>query len=307
MKAIICTKYGLPEVLQLQDVEKPNPKHNEVLIRIMATSVTTSDCIVRSGKASFPYWILMRFALGFIRPRQPILGQVLSGSIEGIGKDVADFQIGDAVFAHTFMEFGAYAEYICLPSTSAFTNIPENCTFEEAASIPYGGTLAFFFLQKAMIKKGQNVLIYGASGAVGTSAVQIARNYGASVDGVCSSANFELVKDLGVDLIFDYTSKDFRLEDGKYDLIFDAVGKKKSKGFKYKNALKLKGKFLSVDSSNPGKKAVCKENLSILKDLVEAKKFKPVIDRTYSMNQIVQAHRYVDKGHKKGNVIIRIQ
>ncbi|NOQ75959.1 MAG: zinc-binding dehydrogenase [Crocinitomix sp.] len=304
MKAVICTKYGSPEVLQLQDVEKPIPKHNEVLIKIIASNVTASDCIVRSGKVSLLYWIPMRLALGFTRPRQPILGQILSGIVEGLGKDVKDFEIGDKVFAHTFMKFGTYAEYICLPESSALTNMPENSTFEEAASIPFGGTLALFFLKKAQIKKGQNVLIYGASGAVGTAAVQIAKNYGAIVDGVCSSTNLKLVKALGADIVFDYTSKDFRLDDGKYDLIFDAVGKKKSKGFNYKNALMANGKFLSVDNGNPGKKAVCKENLNILKDLVESKRIKPVIDRKYSIEQIVEAHRYVDKGHKKGNVII---
>ena len=306
MKAIICTKYGPPELLQLQDVEKPIPKHNEVLIKIIATSVSTSDCIVRSGKAPFLYWILMRLALGFSRPRKAILGQVLSGLIEGIGKDVTDFQIGNSVFAHTFMKFGSYAEYICLPELCAITNMPENCTFEEAASIPYGGTLALYFLQKANIKSGQRVLIYGASGAVGTSALQIARSYGATVDGVCSKANFKLIKDLGADLVFDYTSEDFRLDKGKYDLIFEAVGKKKSKDFNYKNALKASGKFLSVDNGNPGTKAVCKNNLTILKDLVESEKLKPVIDRAYSIEQIAEAHTYVDKGHKKGNVIILV-
>lgn len=304
MKAIICSKYGSPDVLQLQNVEKPIPKHDEVLIKIIATSVTASDCIVRSGKVSFLYWVPMRIALGFTRPRQAILGQVLSGIIEHIGKDVTDFQIGNTVYAHTFMKFGTYAEYICLPESSALTNMPENITFEEAASIPYGGTLALYFLKKAMIKTGMNVLIYGASGAVGTSAVQISRNYGAIVDGVCSRGNLKLVKDLGADLVLDYTRMNFRLDDGKYDLIFDAVGKKKSKGLKYKNALKTNGKFLSVDNSNPGEKAICKENLNILKDLVESKKIKAVIDRTYSIEQIVKAHRYVDKGHKKGNVII---
>jgi NADPH:quinone reductase-like Zn-dependent oxidoreductase len=304
MKAIICTKYGSPDVLQLQDVEKPILKKNEVLIKIVATNVTASDCIVRSGKGSFFYWILMRLALGFTGPRQPILGQVLAGIVEDIGTDISDFQIGNKVFAHTFMKFGAYAEYICLPESSALTQMPENLSFEEAASIPFGGTLALFFLQKATITNGQNVLIYGASGAVGTAAVQIARAYGAVVNGVCSTSNLELVKDLGADVVFDYTSKSFSLEDGKYDLIFDAVGKKKSKGLNYKNALKSSGAFVSVDDGNPGKKAVCKENLNMLKDFVESKKLMAVIDRVYSMGQIVEAHRYVDKGHKKGNVVI---
>ena len=184
--------------------------------------------------------------------------------------------------------------------------MPENLTFEEAAAIPYGGTLALYFLQKAKIQEEQNILIYGASGAIGTLAIQIAKYYGAVVDGVCSSANLELVKDLGADTVKDYTSKDFKLDDKKYDLIFDAVGKKKSSGLRYKNALKTNGKFISVDDGNPGTKAVCKENLNILKDLVESEKIKSVIDKIYPIEQIVEAHRYVDKGHKKGNVIIRI-
>lgn len=307
MKAIVCKKYGSPDVLQLRDVDKPIPKKDEVLIEIVATSVTTTDCIVRSGKASFWYWLPMRLAIGITRPRQPILGQVVSGTVKDIGKDVTDFQIGEKAFAHTFMKFGAYAEYVCLPESSALTNMPENTSFEEAASIPYGGTLALFFLQKAKIEHGQRVLIYGASGAVGTLAIQIARNYGAVVDGVCGNTNLDLVKDLGADLVFDYTSKDFRLDDGKYDLIFDAVGKKKSKGFAYADALQANGKFLSVDDGNPGAKAVCKDNLNVLKDLVESGNLTPVIDRTYSLEQLATAHAYVDKGHKKGNVIIRIQ
>ena len=204
------------------------------------------------------------------------------------------------------MSFGAYAEYICLPEKSAVTIMPETLTFEEAAAIPYGGTLALYFLQKAEIQKGQNILIYGASGAIGTLTIQIAKHYGATVDGVCSSANLELVKGLGADAVKDYTSIDFKLDDEKYDLIFDAVGKKKSSGLRYKNALKTNGKFISVDDGNPGTKAVCKENLNILKNLLESKKIKSVIDKIYPIEQIVEAHRYVDKGHKKGNVIIRI-
>ncbi len=306
MKAIICTKYGEPDVLKLKELDKPTPNTNEILIRILASSVTASDCIIRGFKLPVSMWIPARLALGFTKPRKSILGQVLSGIIEDVGNEVTQFQIGEKIYAHTFMNFGAYAEYICLPEKSAVTIMPENLTFEEAAAIPYGGTLALYFLQKAEIQKGQNILIYGASGAIGTLAIQIAKYYGAAVDGVCSSANLELVKNLGADIVKDYTSKDFKLDDEKYDLIFDAVGKKKSSGLRYKNALKTNGKFISVDDGNPGTKAVCKENLNILKDLVESKKIKSVIDKIYPIEQIVEAHRYVDKGHKKGNVIIRI-
>jgi len=250
--------------------------------------------------------ITARLALGFTKPRKSILGLVLSGTIEDTGSKVTKFEIGDKVFAHTFMNFSAYAEYVCIPEKSGVSMMPENLSFEQAAAIPYGGTLALYFLQKAKIKKGQNVLIYGASGANGTLAIQIAKNYGAIVDGVCSTTNLELVKRLGADSVYDYTSNDFHLDNGKYDLIFDAVGKKKSSELKYKNALKPDGKFISVDDGNPGKKSVSQEILMILKDMAEKDEIKPVIDRTYPLEQIIDAHKYVDKGHKKGNVIITI-
>jgi len=306
MKAVVCTKYGAPEVLQLRDLEKPIPKHGEILVKIVATSVTASDCIVRSLNLPLLMKISARFALGFSKPRNPILGQILSGIIEDIGSSVTEFKVGDKVFAHTFMKFGAYAEYVCIPEKSCVLTMPENTSFEEAAAIPFGGTLALHFLIKANIQKGQNVLIYGASGANGTLAVQLTKNYGAFVDGVCSAKNFELIKSLGADAVYDYTSKDFKLDNDKYDLIFDAVGKKKSSELQYKNALKTNGQFISVDDGNPGKKAVNKKNLMILKDLVEQKKIIPVIDKVYPIEQIVEAHRYVDKGHKIGNVIITI-
>jgi alcohol dehydrogenase len=306
MKAIVCTKYGAPEVLQLRDLEKPIPKYDEILVKIVATSVTASDCIIRSLNLPPLMKISARFALGFSKPRNPILGQVLSGIIEYIGSRVTEFKIGEKVFAHTFMKFGAYAEYACIPEASCVLSMPENLSFEEAAAIPFGGTLALYFLQKAKVLKGQQVLIYGASGANGTLAVQLAKNHGAFVDGVCSAKNFELVKSLGADAVYDYTREDFKLDNGKYDLIFDAVGKKKSSAFSYKNSLKTNGKFISVDGENPGKKAVNKENLTILKDLVEQKKIKPIIDKILPIEQIVEAHIYVDKGHKVGNVIITI-
>ncbi len=307
MKAIICTKYGPPEVLKMVEVDKPTPKKNEVLIKIFATSVTASDCIIRGFKLPLTQWILARLALGLTKPRKSILGLVLSGEVEKVGDNVKQFKTGDKVYAHTLMRFGTYAEYICIPESSAIALMPSNTSFEDAAAIPFGGTLALFYLKKANIQRGQKVLIYGASGAVGTSAIQLAKHFGAEVSGVCSTANLELVKSLGADTVIDYTKEDFTDTGKQYDLIFDAVGKKKSSHLQYKKALNLNGKFISVDDGNPGERAVCKANLTILKELTENGKIRPVIDKIYSLDQIVDAHRYVDKGHKKGNVIITVK
>jgi len=307
MKAIICTKYGPPEVLQLKEVEKPTPKNNEVLIKIFATSVTASDCIIRGFKLPVSMWIPARLALGLTKPRKSILGLVLSGEVEKAGDNVKQFKKGDKIFAHTLFRFGAYAEYICISETSAIALMPSNTSFEEAAAIPFGGTLTLYYLNKATIQRGQKVLIYGASGAVGTSAIQLARHFGAEVTGVCSTANLELVKSLGADSLIDYTMDDFTNSGKQYDLIFDAVGKKRSSHLQYKKALNPNGKFISVDDGSPGERAVCKDNLSVLKLLTENGKLKPVVDRIYPFDQIVEAHRYVDKGHKKGNVIITVK
>ena len=306
MKAIICTKYGPPEVLQVKEVAKPLPKHNEVLVEIVATSVTASDCIIRGFKLPVKMWIPARLALGLTKPRKPILGLVFSGVVEKVGVSVTQFKKGDKVFAHTLFQFGAYAEYICVAATSAIALMPSNTSFEEAAAIPFGGTLALYYLEKANIQKGQKVLIYGASGATGTSAVQLARHFGAEVTGVCSTANLELVRSLGADTVIDYTKEDFTDSGKHYDLIFDAVGKKKSSHLLYKKALNPNGKFISVDDDSPGKQAVCKANLNILKKLTENGILKPVVGRIYPLDQTKEAHRYVDKGHKKGNVIITI-
>lgn len=306
MKTIICTKYGPPEVLKVREVQKPFPKSNEVLIRIMATSVTASDCIIRGFKLPLTMWIPGRLALGLIRPGKSILGLVLSGVIEDTGENVKQFKAGDKVFAHTLFQFGTYAEYICVPETSAISLMPVNTSFEEAAAIPFGSTLALYYLKKANIRKGQKVLIYGASGAIGTAAIQIARYFGAEVSGVCSTVNLGLVRSLGAESVIDYTREDFTYSGKQYDLIFDAVGKKKSSQFRYQNALAKDGIFMSVDDGKPGEKAVCKANLNIICELTEQGYIKPVIDRIYPMDQIVDAHRYVDMGHKKGNVIITL-
>jgi len=312
MKAIVCTKYGLPEVLQLKEVEKPIPNDNEVLIKIHAASATISDCLVRSGKVNILLWLPMRIFVGFRRPRRSILGLELSGEVERIGKDVKRFKIGDNVFAFTGKRFGAYAEYTCLPEDGVYMPAdcimalkPSNLTYEEAAASPTRGTLALHFLKNGNIQNGQKVLIYGASGGVGTFAVQIAKHYGAKVTGVCSTSNLELVKSLGADEVIDYTKEELTKSGEHYDLIFDAVGKRKSSKFKLmcKKELTPNGKYISVDDGTP---RINNEYLILLKELIETGKIKPVIDNCYPLEQIAEAHRYVDKGHKKGNVVITV-
>jgi NADPH:quinone reductase-like Zn-dependent oxidoreductase len=312
MKAVVCTKYGPPDVLQLKEVEKPAPKKNEVCVKIFATSVTASDCIVRGFK--LPLWhpigLMMGLVLGFKKPRNPILGMVLAGEIESAGKDVKLFKNGDQVYAWTVtssirIRFGTYAEYICLPENSVMALKPFNLSYEEAAAVPYGGLLALHFLKKGNIQNRQKVLIYGASGSIGTSAVQIAKYYGAEVTGVCSTTNLELISSLGADKVIDYTKENLTKKDEFYDFILDAVGKSKRSQIKsqLKNALTPDGKYLSVDDGSPKENL---ENLILLKELVEAGQLKPVIDRRYTLEQMVEAHRYVDKGHKKGTVVITV-
>ncbi|MGZ3609624.1 MAG: NAD(P)-dependent alcohol dehydrogenase [Ktedonobacteraceae bacterium] len=306
MKAIVCTKYGPPEVLQLKEVAKPAPQDDEVLIRIYATAVTASDCIIRGAKVPLSLWLPMRLAIGFTKPRKSILGMILAGEVESVGKEVKRFKKGNQVYAFNIRRFGMYAEYTCLPENSVMALKPSNVTYEEAAAIPFGGMLALHFLRKGEIQSGQKVLIYGASGAIGTAAVQLARHFGAEVTGVCSTTNVALVKSLGAEKVIDYTQDDFMERGELYDLIFDAVGKRKSSKLKVqcKTALAPNGKYISVDDGSP--KLHC-EDLILLKELVEAGKIQPVIDRSYPLEHIVEAHRYVDTGHKKGNVVITVE
>jgi len=301
MKAVVYHKYGAPDVLRLEEVEKPTPKNNEVLIKIKATTVTAGDWRLRKAD---PF--MARLFNGLIKPTKfNILGFECAGDVEAVGKDVTQFNVGDPVFAFAGFGFGCYAEYISMPvdgphEKGLIAPKPANLSYEKAAALPVGGITALQFLRKADVKSGHKVLVYGASGSVGTYAVQIAKHYGAEVTGVCSTSNMALVKSLGADHVIDYTQQDFAAGDVQYDFVFDAVGKApKSRA---KKAMKTNGVFLSVRGSGERHP----DDLVILKDLVEAEAVKPVIDRKYTLDQIRDAHRYVEAGHKIGNVIVPV-
>ncbi len=305
MRAAVCTGYGPPEVLQIRTVPDPRPRNKEVCIRLVATSVTASDCIVRGLKLRRVYRLFMRAAFGFRAPRKGIIGMIAAGEIESVGREVASFKPGDKVFGMDGFRAGTYAEKVCWPATAALAPLPANLTFEESAALPYGGLLASFFLRRLNVRTGQRLLVFGASGAIGTAAVQLATHLGAEVTGVCSSANLELVRSLGATTVIDYTKDDFTKSGSRYDLIFDAVGKRKSAKAMLNAgaALASGGVSMSVDDAFPRTK---KSDLLVLKELAESGAFRPVIDRSYTLDEIVEAHRYVDLGHKKGNVIVTI-
>lgn len=305
MKAAICTRYGPPEVLQIRDVPDPVPGAKDVLIRIHAAAATPSDCYIRSGLPAAPLIsrLSIRIGFGFGRPRRPILGAVLVGEVEAAGAGVRRFHAGDRVWAFTLLRMGAYAQRIVLPERfKLLAPAPSNLAYEEAAAIPYGGLIALYFLRKANIQRGQRVLIYGASGANGTAALQFARHRGARVTAACGPANIELCRSLGAGTVLDYT-KDAGPALPRYDLVFDAVGRRKTSALKdaAKNALTLGGRYMSVDDSLP---RTTRDNLVGLARLAEAGVLKPVIDTVYPLSRIADAHSHVEAGHKKGNVII---
>jgi NADPH:quinone reductase-like Zn-dependent oxidoreductase len=328
VKAIVYEKYGPPEVLQLKEVKKPIPKDNEVLIKVLAVAVTIEDTMIRGSKLGLSSSLPMRMMFGLTRPKNPIPGFELAGEIEAVGKDVKRFKRGDQVFGINLKDAGAYAEYKCLPEDRVLAMKPSNMTHEEAIAA-IGAIVALHPLRdKADIQSGQEVLINGASGSVGTAAIQVAKYYGAEVTGVCSTTNLELVKSLGADKVIDYTKVDFAKTGQTYDIVFNTVGK--TSFSRCKDSLKQEGVYLTTvpsltDSfqrlwiSRVGSRKIftatnafrpasdINKDLSFIKDLMEADRIKPVIDRTYPLEEIVEAHRYVERGHKKGNVVITVE
>jgi len=319
MKAIAWTKYGAPEVLKLKEFKKPSPKDDEVLIKIHASSVTAGDCRLRAFKVPMGFWLPTRLVFGLTKPRNPIPGMDISGEIESVGKDVKLFKKGDKVYGTTGMKLGANAEYTCLSENSALVKKPNNITHEQAAAVLFGGLTAIHFLRdKANIQRDQKVLVNGASGAVGTASIQLAKYFGAEVTGVCSTSNIELVESLGAKKVIDYTKNDFTKNNETYDVILDAVGNLSLQ--QCKKSLTKQGKLILINTglltnllSTIKKNVICgvagesKESLDFLRARVEAGDIEAVIDRIYPLEQTAEAHRYVDIGHKKGNVVISME
>jgi NADPH:quinone reductase-like Zn-dependent oxidoreductase len=322
MKAVVYTKYGSPDVIEIAEVAKPTPKDNQVLIKIHATTVTSADSRVRSLNMPVGFGLMSRLVFGVSKPRQPILGTELAGEIELVGKDVSKFKVGDRVFAFSGASMGCHAEYKCMPEDGLVVLKPDNLTYDEAAAISFGGTTALDFFRRGNLQSGEKVLINGASGAVGTAMVQLAKHFGADVTGVCSAANVELVKSLGADRAIDYTQEDFTANGETYDIIVDAIGT--APFARVKDSLTEGGRLLLVLAGLPdillsplvsmtsSKKAIAGpaaervEDLQFLAKLAAAGQFKPFIDRRYPFDRIAEAHSYVDTGHKKGNVVVTL-
>jgi NADPH:quinone reductase-like Zn-dependent oxidoreductase len=323
MKAVVYERYGPPEVLRMSEVAKPSPKDNEILIKTYATTVTSGDWRVRSLEVPTGFGLIMRLVFGISRPRQPILGTELAGVVESVGKDVSRFQVGDQVFAFSDSAMGCHAEYKCMPEDGAVARKPANLSFDEAAALSFGGTTALDFFRRGKLQPGNKVLVNGASGGVGTAAVQLARHFGAEVTGVCSAANMELVRSLGASTALDCTREDFMQNGHLYDVIIDTVGT--APFSRSKASLKEGGRFLMVVAGLPdmlripwlsttsGKKIIAgpataqANDLHFLAGLAAVGEFIPVIDRRYPFEQIAEAHRYVDTGRKKGNVVISLE
>ncbi|RIH63792.1 NAD(P)-dependent alcohol dehydrogenase [Mariniphaga sediminis] len=323
MKAVVCEKYGPPEVLKIREVPKPIVKDNEVLVKVFATTANAADARIRGAVFPSIFNLPVKLAMGFKGPRKKILGLEVAGVVESIGKNVTKYHVGDQVFASTGSGFRGYAEYVCLPEKSVMTIKPSNMTFEEAAAVPHCALAAYYYLRKGKVGEGQKVMIYGASGGIGTFAVQIAKAFGAEVTGVCSTANVELVKLLGADKVIDYTKGKITQVDEPFDVIFDTIGKAsisdsvellKEKGM-YLSAVHLElsrifeGIRISVKSSKKvigGVASYTTENLIFLKNLIEEGKMKTAIDKTFTLEQMAEAHAYVDTGHKKGHVVITV-
>ncbi|MGA9269717.1 MAG: NAD(P)-dependent alcohol dehydrogenase [Lutimonas sp.] len=304
MKAAICTAYGPPEVLKIKEVDRPLPKSDEVLVRIMSASVNSGDARIRGLRAPGIFPLVMRILFGFAKPRNPILGLMFSGIVEEIGKDVSDFKPGDLVFGSTGSKMGAHAEYATVKAEGVVTKKPENASFEEAAALVFGGMSATYFLRKAGVDtiNEPKILIYGATGSVGTAAIEIAKHFGAHVTSVCSERGADLAKSLGSDEIVLYTQQDFRKLDTQFDIVFDAVGKTRKKDAS--RVLKPNGKYLTVGGMDVAKEK--KEQLEFLRGLFDNGEIRANIDKTYPLEEIVEAHRYVDSERKKGNVVLKI-
>lgn len=304
MKAVICSGYGPPEMLIIREVEKPVPKANEMLVRVMASAVNSGDVRVRSLAVNGLMKVVLRLVLGFKRPRKAIPGTVYSGVVESVGRKVSHFKAGDKVFGMTGFKFGTYAEYMSVHQNSNVTHMPWNASFAEAVSLIFGGQTAIYFLEKAGIANRVNpkVLIIGATGSVGTSAVLLAQNYKADITAVCSTQGSGLVKTLGVDKLVIYDQEDFTQLRESFDIIFDAVGK--TSKHKCKHLLNKGGVYLNVNTSGFASETV--EQLELLKTLFEQGKYQAVIDKVFPLDQVVEAHRYVDTGRKKGNVVLSI-